>query len=308
MSVTTAELEAFFQKVSQGCVLALPAESPLLERLPEGTTHVTVASQTCDVVLPKRPTVIVAPVVTLTGDLEKSAARRDNPQFVPLPSCGQQSYADLAYLQAVLKADLFGLDVVPGIDSTNDEMVRTFGLSVGRWFSRFAFPDDLTPWLSPLVDAIREKYHHPASPLGMCLHDVVEIRVEAESWSMRPLNVTLHVVIRAGVIPEPIESDRPDTKLVDLAHDAEGYIRTPAEVAKLVIEAKDGKAKATLWSLLADSLAAYCVPKKKLTSTDALRTVAGIVAELWTDDTFPLSRVRKSELLDVDYLSTGYPL
>jgi hypothetical protein len=169
-------------------------------------------------------------------------------------------------------------------------------------------PDDVVPWLSPLLQSIRHKYRHPESPLGLALHDVAEFRVEAVSWSARPIDLTLHVILRAGTVPG-VGDPKADPALIQACTSPEGGLKGPSEVARLLVDARNSQDKATLWGLLADSLASSCIPRPK-DMTDAARGVVqgGIVAELWTDDEFPLSRIHKSEVLDVDYLSEDYPL
>ena len=53
--------------------------------------------------------------------------------------------------------------------------------------------------------------------------------------------------------------------------------------------------------------AAQCRPRSGDAGADTARAVTEVTGLLWSDDEFPLSRVRKSELLDVEYLSDGYP-
>lgn len=304
--MTETEQGAFFERLRQGDVVALPAGcSSALSAVPDGTTHCVVVSQTCDVVLPKRPTVILAPAVTLAGDESRLAARRELPRFVHVPRLGANTFADLAHLHAIEKQRLVGCEVSAGIDRNSDIDVRSFALAVGRWFSRFAFPDEVVPWLNPLLSVIREKYTKPSSPLGQALQDVVEFRVEAEKWSARPLDLTLHVIVRAGAIPT-MPDDLIDEQAAASAKNSDS-IRSPSEVASLLVAAKTDRAKATLWPLLAESFAAQCRPRSGDAGADTARAVTEVTGLLWSDDEFPLSRVRKSELLDVEYLSDGYP-
>lgn len=307
MGAGTAEVEAFFKKIRQGNVFTLADANPTVSLLfPTGTAQVAVVSQTCDAVLPKRPTIILAPVVTLSGDLAHQAAHRAVPQYIPVPSLGENEFVDLAHIHAVNKELLAGCAVSDGIDNTDDEAVRAFALAAGRWFSRFAFPDEVVPWLNPLLTTIRQKYTRPNSPLGKVLHDVVEFRVEAEKWSARPLDLTLHVIVRAGSMPT-VPPDEIDNDVKAAAYN-NGVLRTPEEIANLLIAAKTNRARATLWLFFADSLALQCHPRPQDATEDIRAAVSAVTAEIWSDDEFPLSRIRKSELLDVEYLSEGYPV
>lgn len=266
-----------------------------------------VVSQTCDVVLPKRPTVLLAPVVELRGDDLQFARRRDNPRYVPLPVHGAASFADLGQIHAVDKLGIVNSEVAAGIDLDDDVEVRTLALAIGRWFSRFAFPDDLVPWLRPLLKIIREKYNKTQSPLGQILQDVVEIRVEAEQWSVRPLDIGLHIVVKAGVVPTVDDMELGQVPIT--AYGQSGKVVSPAVLAELITGAPSPEVKAALWPLLAESLALACHPSDRdFQLPDVSSAVSRITGEFWTDDEFPLSRQRKSELLDVDYLSDGYPL
>jgi hypothetical protein len=55
---------------------------------------------------------------------------------------------------------------------------------------------------------------------------------------------------------------------------------------------------------LAESFAALCKPASLDRHPEAVATaVSSIEWQLWGDDEFPLARVRKSEPLDLEYLS-----
>lgn len=201
------ESELYFQSLQQGSVLHRSEDNArAFTLLGEDCHAAAVVSQTCDVVLPKRPTVLLAPVVELHDEELRRARRRDNPRFVQLAQYGESRFADVCYIHATEKAALVGSEVADGIDFTDDAEVRTLALAIGRWFSRFAFPNEVVPWFRPLQEVIRSKYN------------------------------------------------------------------------------------------------------RDLTDPSVERSVSGIAGTFWTDDEFPLSRYRKSELLDVDYLSAGYPL
>lgn len=300
--------EEYFRALRQGSVLHRSAvNAQAFAILGTDCEVVAVVSQTCDVVLPKRPTALLAPVVELQDEELRVARRRDNPRFVHLPVHGETCFADLGRIHALDKPQLVGSRTTAGIDFDDDASVRTLALAIGRWFSRFAFPDEVVPWLRPLLQTVREKYSKSQSPLGQVLQDVVEIRIEAQHWSALPLELVLHVIVKAGVVPT---IDDPGVGLVpQAAFDPDGQIVGPADLAELITKADSSETRAALWPMLAESLARLCRPSTRdLEEPIVANAVSEVVGEFWTDDEFPLSKYRKSELLDVDYLSAGYPL
>lgn len=276
-------------------------------------------SQTCDIVLGTRPNVQVAAVVLLTGDKAKQARDKSQSRYVELPYYHPNAFIDLEYVTSVDKDHLLTLKVARGIDPDDPSEARRVGLSIGRRFSRFPFPDELNPWLSPIVSEIRKKYDRETSALALALKEIAEIRIEAHDWSLRPLDLTIHVIVKAGTIPE-IDSEIDDTvvrsevaRFLNLGGDFAG---TPAQVAQYIFEkyAKKGPELTGielnhLWQALADAFCNICKPSeseaRKMDVKEAVHRIEGM---LWTDDTFPLSRLRRTELLDVDTLSGRTPL
>jgi len=288
-------MQDFFGGVRQGQVLGSPAIGRWFDDLEPVPTLAAVVSQTCDVVLDKRPTIAVAPVVALEGQQAALARNRDTPRYIHLPAVGDGWFADLSYVRSFKKEQWPTCTVQRGIGET-DESVRAFALAVGRWFARFAFPNDVVPFLQPLQGIVRQKYSKPQSDLGMVLHDVVEIRVQAEQWSRRPLSLTLHVVVRAGVVPTLAAGGAPCGDVID-----DLRRQAPAELATSIRVSKEPARKALAWQLFAEALAA----QGRADQAGAVDEVTGL---LWSDDEFPMSLMRKSEALDLDYLSPGYPV
>ena len=291
------DVSTYFQSRRQGDILSLPSGGD------EAPCDHVIVSQSCDVVLAKRSCVLVAPLVEL-GDpvTRRSAVNRENPQYVRLPGDPAQRFADLERIVSRNKVELVDLPAQPGIDPSDDQAVRDFSLAVARWFGRFAFPDEVQPWLAPLQKQIREKYEQPESPVGRVLHQVAEIRVQAESWTAKPCVLTVHVIVKAGALPTVTDADPPQATSGTAP-------RAPARIAtELLVEHDPGRLTA-LWDEFAWSLADLCKPRAKH-ADDSLVTsaVARVDAMLWSDDEFPLSRVRKSEQLDVDFLSEPTPL
>lgn len=301
--------EAYFRTLGQGSILHRDATNAVaFDVFGEECEVVAVVSQTCDVVLTKRPTILLAPVVELFGDDHRKARRRDNPRYVHLPGHGEIYFADLARIHAIEKPRLVGTAITAGVAPDDDGAVRDFSLAIGRWFSRFAFPDEIVPWLRPLLSVIREKYSKSQSPLGRILEDVVEIRVEARQWATFPIDLVLHVIVKAGAVPS-IEEESLGT-IPENALGKDGNVVAPTALAELIVNADSSATQAALWPLLAESLARICQPAAKdLANPRVADALSGaIVGEFWQDDEFPLSKYRKSELLDVDYLSAAHPL
>lgn len=63
-----------------------------------------------------------------------------------------------------------------------------------------------------------------------------------------------------------------------------------------------------MWSAFSDALAARCKLKPMFEAIPEIRdAVTSVVGELSSDDEFSLARVRRSEQLDVDFLSDPVP-
>lgn len=290
----------YFSARRQGDILsslALGSEAP---------ADYVVVSQSCDVVLPKRENVLLARLVELAeGEAKRGALNRENPRYVQVPLDGSRRFADLNSISSYKKESVSGAEATPGVDPAIDSEVRDFSLAIGRWFSRFAFPNDVQPWLEPLQKQIRDKYVKPNAPVGKILQRVVEIRVEADSWTSRPCTLTIHLIV--GVPWMPILEDdedkiargsKPATNLSDLTSLADQMLKNTDPVREVA-----------LWGAFAWALADKCTPRQKFSDDESVNgAVLEVEAEVWTDEEFPLSRVRKSEQLDVDFLSDPTPL
>ena len=140
-------------------------------------------SQTCDVVLPNRLAVQLAPRVRLTGTAAAEARAGKRLRYVPYP-LSATTFADLDVVATVAKAVV--ADQPRQAGAVADDDVRRLARAVARKFGRFPFPDLVTPWLTPLEDVMKSKAARPASPEGQALEDVVQFRVEAAGgWCRR---------------------------------------------------------------------------------------------------------------------------
>jgi hypothetical protein len=292
--------ESFFEAVRQGHVFVVPSSS-----IADASSQLVAISQTCDIVLRKRPTIVLADVVELDGAERSEAAKGANPRYVPLPSLGVGYFADLCFIETRLKEALVGASYVLGIDLADEGIKRDFSLSLMRWFGRFPFPDDVVPWLRPLESVIRTKYSKDGK-LGSLLRDVVvEIRVQEEKqWREPPYKFVVHTIVRAEKLPT-LEDDGADASaFVASLRDLDDKVLAPTRLADIYADCKDPRQKVLVLDALAESFAKLCEPSNANVGDASLSIVVNQIDwQLWSDDEFPISRLRKSEPLDLEYLS-----
>jgi len=145
----------------------LPDVERLLVETDAGPTYVptphgaVVLSQTCDLAQLNRHTVQVSPLAILTGLEAADAARENRPRYAPVYARGAAEgdqpagFADLEVVATWTKGRLAQERQEPAAWHTT-EHARRFGRAVGRRFSRFAWPDNLQAWLSPLEKLSRD--------------------------------------------------------------------------------------------------------------------------------------------------------
>ncbi|MFF3879170.1 hypothetical protein [Streptomyces sp. NPDC001978] len=305
-------------KYRQGDVLDL-LQVPVLtsdgvvrqEPTPDG---VVVITQTCDLVLRNRPTLHVAPVVVLDEAKAKPARNGRQPSLVHIPELGPQSFADLTFVATLDKSILSQVGARPGVLEIDD--VRRFGQRIGRRFSRFAFPDEVVPWLRPLQKLVEGKDGKLDSPVGWTLDHVVSLRLECEGgWKSSPYALTLCVVLKPGVIsgfgPDELPVLPADLSewLYDENGDPRRNVAQIAERLKGGNDVMDSVERYWLWGGFADALAALCIPSAG-EAADVLASVEDgrIRGDLTTSEEFPFERYRHSEELDLDHLSPPLPL
>jgi hypothetical protein len=297
----------FFKNVRQGHVFSVTTEVGRC-RFRSGraeSQQLVIISQTCDIVLPKRPTVNLARVVELDGSERAQAATGTNPRLVPLPFLDESHFADLSFIESREKSDLVGSAYTPGIDLGDEQVKRDFSLSITRWFGRFPFPDEVVPWLRPLEQIVREKYRKQ-SPLGELLREiVVEIRVEeAGQWSQTPYRIDVHTIVRAEALPTLPDEVPEVTEFVQRLRESDDSVKPPSTLAELFASTDDVHERHHVLHALAESFAALCKPVNLDRQPGAVTAaVSTIEWHLWGDDEFPLARIRKSEPLDLEYLS-----
>lgn len=176
-------------------------------------------SQTCDVVrnCAQRPLVHIAAVVTLHGASLDEAKRGWRPQYVAIPWAGDDQFVDLELQGAVEKSVLLNAGRVASCPDSGSAMRFSSGLARHR--ARFAFPDDLTPTLTPLVNRFREKAGKD-TPQGRRIDEIIEIRASATpDWSAAKISVELVFLIDRQSLPsQPLAADPPATLLAEIAN------------------------------------------------------------------------------------------
>ncbi|WP_237506608.1 hypothetical protein, partial [Streptomyces sp. SID8380] len=280
---------------------------------PHGAALIT---QTCDVVLSDRLTAHLAPVLQLTPAEAKANRNGRRPHLVHLPELGDCYFADLTYVATVSKSVIAAAERKPGVESI--DAVRKFGQRIGRRFSRFAFPDEVVPWIRPLQALVESKVSKEASPIGWALSKVASLRLEcAGEWEVAPYPLTLCVVLEPGVLPPfppdeiPSCSERTNTWLY--GPNGSALIRKHSEIAKCLHDGErvslDAADRYWLWGALADSWAAMCVPPENST-VETLEAVEGgaLSSEILSTDDFSFERYRHSEEIDLDHLSSPLPV
>jgi hypothetical protein len=318
----TPEAIAVCRQLRQGDVLGITS-LPIVQRdrniqiypAPQG---VVLLSQTCDVVLPDRRTVVVAPVVRLSGDSLREAGKGLRPRYVKVPDGEDETFADLDVIATLEKNVLAG---IRADDCQRPEEVsgRRFGRGVARRFGRFAFPDEVVPWLTPLSEIVTSKYGKASSGEARALESVVELRIESgNGWESPPYDLTLVVIVRAGTLPELEEDDQfvPPTSLQQWLRDSSGALRRKSgEIAdRLFVSgapAATSHERYHLWLAVAEAWAAKCTPRSRDRDNPAVVSAVadGIIsADIVSDDEYPLSRYRRSERLDVEHLSSPPPI
>ncbi|WP_406838056.1 hypothetical protein ACICHK_20630 [Streptomyces sp. AHU1] len=289
-----------------------PSGEAVWHPTPDG---VVIISQTCDIVQQNKAYLQVAPIVRLPENLVKQAAKGARPGYVAVPEAGSDAFADLDHIATVSKAHVALLAPQRGVADV--AALRAFGMRVGRRFSRFAFPDEVSPWLEPLKSAVISKAGNTNSPLGRVLDGWVEsLRLECSpSWDAGPpYQLTLLVLVKPGLLPVFDENEKPEPPpaLEQWLWDEEGRVKQrPAAIAdRLTKLTTDGERteRHWLWEGFAQSLAAECNPKAPAPD-DVTNAVAGgeIDAEVTTIRDITYERVLQSEEIDVDHLSPPLP-
>jgi hypothetical protein len=248
----------------------------------------------------------VAKLVQLEGTMAQEAADGRRPRFAAVPNEGAGWFTDLEVIGTMDKFTLVRLSNREGV--IGDDQVRSFAEGVGRRFSRFPFPDEVTEQTNALVKEVQSKYRKETSPLGQVLQQVLQLRLQAQPrWDDLNAVVTLFVICNPGVLPtfeNPPDVPADLTRWLQL--DAAGVAsRTPSEIAERLLAASPSSVEASyLWDQLGRVWARRCSEVKPTGGTGKAHEFH---AEVLSADEFTLDRVRSSEVLDIDYLSPPTP-
>jgi len=305
------------KEFAQGDVLdvgALPiinaSDSAELSSIPSGKA--VIITQTCDVVQDKYRYVHLSPVVQLP-ELEASNAREGkHSQYVHVPTLGADYFGDLRQV-ATFEKELIARAVrAPGVRT--DEEIRNFGRAVGRRFSRFAFPDEVVPWLRPLEIIIQGKHDKRESPVGRAAQRLASIRVAAEPPGWRagpPYSLTLYFILKSGTLPIFVDDEPPilPDNLRRWLRPGGTLIKSPTDIAE-EIEAKadDPASRYHLWLALGEAWADTCTPARRDQKPEVMNALSGpITADVTPAEEFRYFHFRRTEELDLDHLSPALP-
>ncbi|MEV6430093.1 hypothetical protein [Nocardia sp. NPDC051463] len=265
---------------------------------------VALISQTCDVVQKTRTYVQVARVVKIDGDRSGLARKGKMPRYAHLPAIDDQTFADLEVVATVAKSAIVGRPMKRGIG--NDEQVRDFSEAVARKFGRFAFPDEVVPWINKLENAAYKSAGKQGSAMGRVLDDILELRIEVgNGWDEAPYELTLLIVVKSGIIPVYGDDELPDLPgaLQNWLHTGTNGCRTPQQIAERLSATTDPVEKYFLWDSFAEALADSCTPSES-TDLSIRNAVLGgaLTAEALSADDLSYARYRRTERVDVDHL------
>lgn len=248
---------------------------------------VGIISQTCDAV--RATTVQVAPVVHLSGPGLSDAASGRSPKWAPLPDIADNVFIRLDTIATIDKSLLREENRIPGV--TSPTAVRALAQAIGRRYSRFAFPDDVNEWFSPLKDVAQSKAPRAGSAEGRAFRRVRQIRVRSDNgWAAAPYDLGITFVLDEGEIP-----------FVEELGDERGLEEwLQGKDANSIADRLDGGSpleQERLWNALAEVWVGRCHDKS---APGAVRSFSVDVA---TADEYSLALVQASEALDLDHLS-----
>lgn len=306
-------VDRFCRDLRQGMVLNLLSTMELgrgRRRRYQTPLGVVLTSQTCDIVLGKSRTVQVAAIVQLDGGTKRFASQRAMPRYVPLPALSDNHFADLDHTLTLEKSHLLRLDRRDGVGESHDDQ-RDFAIGVGRRASRFAFPDEVVPWLEPIRVLLSKAALRQSGALRAVADAIEDLRLESSGWTSIAADLTLHLIVAEN------ELAAEEAELVPPAQQISDFLATHPK-AHAIAEAlfpstgprPEGADRNALWAALADELAGMCseTVNNGALGVEVLGAVRSIDALVWTADEFSLSRLRRSERLDLTHLTSPTPL
>lgn len=181
---------------------------PLPKRPGTGIEGVVVVSQTCDIVQSPsvRPYVTIGALSRLSGADASAAAAGHIPRYVRIPALPAGYFVDLDRLASVRKERLRKWPRIQGCQTDDD--ARAFSRFVGRYFSRFAFPDDLNPAVKPLVQRLKDKRRKDSAE-GRAVDALLDVRLIADpSWEASSIRANIIFVLPpAGHASDPYSDE-----------------------------------------------------------------------------------------------------
>lgn len=263
-----------------------PDGAPVERPTPNGVVLLT---QCCDLARGGSGDPLAAAVVELDDTSARNARSGRMPRYAPVDQLGGNWFVDFGQTGTLVHEAA----IVSERDPVRSTFERTLLAGrVSRRLSRFAYPDEVQPFLQRLRKKIRQKAGSAESPLGQCLGRVQTIRVENYvGWdSPAPWSLTVVFVLREGELPSftgQREVDDPDTASAELNALASQIAASPPGSHGLDV----------LWDQLADKLV-----EDAMTAADP-RVVQEAVAEVLEEGEYSYFRFRRSADIDVDDLS-----
>ena len=311
--VDDVELKERLQKYQQADIIpveSLPIRNESGADVPMATPlGAAVVSQTCDVVLVDRPNVQACPVISVEDPSTLRQAQHGlMPNLVPLPAAGDNLFADLSVVGTLDKRCMIAHEPQLGVRVIDD--VRKFGQRVGRRYSRFAFPDEVIPWLRPLQEVVGARYSNENSPYFWLIKQIASFRLECTGeWASDPYELTLVLVMEPDVLPVFPKNYEPQEPAEIVQ-----FLRKRRNASDIATRLRDGKdtpdGRHYLWSRLADELAALCVPKPQDETPAVLGAVEGstFFSDIVASTEYSFERYRHSDEIDLDHLSAPLPM
>lgn len=267
------------------------ADTELVPSPDDEFPHWVLLTQTCDVVraVVNKPRIQIAPLVTVDSQHVKRSQHGHRPNLVHIPGGGENAFAGMDQMQTVSKAFLLGRRRTPGVATPEES--RRLARSLGRYFSRFPFPDHVSGSLKALESVFRDKYEHPQGPQGRLLEHLQQVRAQPldGEWSDQTSQVSLTFIFAAGVVPDLPE---PPDEQEDIARVIAK--EKPSDIAEMLVNEKDPGRQMLLWYGLVDAWVALCAKQPPLVE------VVGYVS---SSDSITAQDLWLSDVLDLEHLS-----
>lgn len=175
----------------------VPGEFDMVEEACPGFAVVT---QTCDIVRNclERPFLEVCPLLQVEEEQMSLIRSGKQPGYAYLPGVESRNLVvDLNRVMSLEKPVLVKLVRVPGCITDIDK--RNFAEALARKRHRFAFPDEFTDFVRPLIERMKRK-HNKNSSEGEALRQLKEVRALASpSWAADSVEIFLFFITDENV-------------------------------------------------------------------------------------------------------------